>query len=111
LLLRVSLAGAILDGGPDCLQPAVAPLICVGLAAQSSLLCIGFMTPVVSVIACVFELVSLLIAAHADLRFVVLSSLNAAAIALLGPGAYSLDARLFGRRVIVFHSDGKPDRP
>ena len=111
LMLRVSLAAAILDGGPDCLKPALAPVICVALATQSLLLCIGFMTPVVSVISCVFELASLLFAAHADMRFIVLSSLNAAAIALLGPGAYSLDARLFGRRVIVFRSDGRPGRP
>ena len=69
------------------------------------------MTPVVSVIACVFDLLSLLVpVTHTDMRFIVLSSLNAAAIALLGPGAYSLDARLFGRRVIVFRSDGRPAR-
>jgi hypothetical protein len=111
LMLRVSLAAAILDGDPDCLKPAAGPPICVALAAQSLFLCIGFMTPVVSVIACLFELVSLLIGAHTDMRFTVLSSLNAAAIALLGPGAYSLDARLFGRRVIVFRSGGRPDRP
>jgi uncharacterized membrane protein YphA (DoxX/SURF4 family) len=110
-MLRVSLAAAILDGGPDCPKPALAPLIGVALAAQSLLLCIGFMTPVVAVIACVFELMTLLSAAHGDIRFIVLSSLTAAAIALLGPGAYSLDARLFGRRVIVFRSDGRPDRP
>jgi hypothetical protein len=110
LMLRVSLAAAILDGGPDCLKPAVAPPLCVVLAAQSLLLCIGFITPVVSVIACVFELASLVIAAQTDLRFIVLSSLNAAAIALLGPGAYSLDARLFGRRLIVFRSDGRSNR-
>ena len=109
--LRVSLAAAILDGGPDCLKPAVVSLICAALAVQSLLLCIGLMTPVVSVIACVFELASLVIAAQTDMRFIVLSSLNAAAIALLGPGAYSLDARLFGRRVIVFRSNGRPDRP
>jgi hypothetical protein len=28
------------------------------------------------------------------------------ALALLGPGAYSLDAQIFGRRVIVFSRDG-----
>ena len=72
---------------------------------------VGLMTPVVSVIACVFDLLSLLVpVTHTDMRFIVLSSLNAAAIALLGPGAYSLDARLFGRRVIVFRSDGRPAR-
>ncbi len=111
LVLRVSLAAAILDGDPDCLKPAVGPLICLALVAQGILLCIGLMTPVVSVIACLFEIASLLIAAHADIPFVVLSSLNAGAIALLGPGAYSLDARLFGRRVIVFRSGGRPGHP
>ncbi len=29
-----------------------------------------------------------------------LQALNAAALAILGAGAYSIDARLFGRRVI-----------
>jgi uncharacterized membrane protein YphA (DoxX/SURF4 family) len=111
LLLRVSMAAAILEGGSDCQNLAFGPLIWVAVAAQSLLLCIGLMTPVVSVIACVFDLLSLLVpAAHTDMRFIVLSSLNAAAIALLGPGAYSLDARLFGRRLIVFRSDGRPAR-
>jgi hypothetical protein len=111
LLLRISLAAAILEGGSDCQTLAFGPLIWVAVAAQSLLLCIGLMTPVVSAVACLFDLVSLLVpAVHADIRLVVLSSLNAAAIALLGPGAYSLDARLFGRRVIVFRSDGRPER-
>lgn len=103
-MLRVSLAAAILDGNPDCLRPSAGPLICLALLAQGILLCIGFATPITSVIACLFELVSPFLAAHADIRFAVLSGLNAGAIALLGPGAYSLDARLFGRRVIVFRS-------
>ena len=111
LLLRVSLAAAILEGGSDWQKPAFGPLLWVAVAAQSLLLCIGLMTPVVSVIACVFDLLSLLVpTAQTDMRFIVLSSLNAAAIALLGPGAYSLDARLFGRRVIVFRSEGRPER-
>jgi uncharacterized membrane protein YphA (DoxX/SURF4 family) len=109
-MLRISLAAAVLDGGPDSLKPTVPSLIFVALATQSVLLCLGFLTPVVSTVACVFELTSLFHAGHTDWRFTVLSSLNAAAIALLGPGAYSLDARLFGRRVIVFRRDGKPDR-
>jgi uncharacterized membrane protein YphA (DoxX/SURF4 family) len=110
LMLRVGLAAAILDGGPDCLKPAVAPLICAALVAQSLLLCIGFMTPIVSFIACLFELLSLLIVAHTDMRYALLSSLNAAAIALLGPGGYSVDAWLFGRRVIVFRTGREHNR-
>jgi hypothetical protein len=102
LILRVSLAAAILDSCFDVIKPAVLPLVCLALAVQSLLLCLGLLTPIVSVIACAFELAALFATGHTDVRFIALSSLNAAAIALLGPGAYSLDARLFGRREIVF---------
>jgi uncharacterized membrane protein YphA (DoxX/SURF4 family) len=104
LILRVSLAAAILDCCRD-----VIPLICLALAVQSLLLCLGMLTPIVSIIACAFELTTLFATAHTDVRFVALLSLNAVAIALLGPGAYSLDARLFGRREIVFPPSGKDE--
>lgn len=35
----------------------------------------------------------------------------AAATILLGPGAYSLDARLFGRREIIIPQHSRPPRP
>jgi uncharacterized membrane protein YphA (DoxX/SURF4 family) len=96
----MSLAAAILEGGSECLKPPVTLVMCL-LAMQSTLLCLGFLTPVVSIAACGFELTYLFTNGSADWRFIVLASLNAFAIALLGPGAYSIDARLFGRRVIV----------
>jgi hypothetical protein len=109
LILRISLAAAVLDSCFDVLKSAVIPLVCLALAAGSALLCLGFLTPVVSVVACAFEVAVLLLEGHADGRFVALSSLNAIAIALLGPGAYSVDARLFGRREIVFPPQEKQD--
>jgi len=102
LILRISLAAAILESCFDAVKPAVLPLVCLALAVLSLLLCLGLFTPVVSTIAGLFELTALFAVGHTDLRFIALSSLNAVAIALLGPGAYSLDARLFGRREIVF---------
>jgi len=84
--------------------------MCLALAAVSTLLCLGFLTPVMSVVACAFEMTALLLAGKADGRFIALSSLNAIVIALLGPGAYSVDARLFGRREVVFPPEGKHDR-
>jgi hypothetical protein len=102
LVLRIALAWAILDGCFDVSSLSTLPLICFALALQSLLLCLGLLTPVVSVIACAFEVAAGFVAGHADGRFVALSALNAAAISMLGPGAYSLDARLFGRREIVF---------
>jgi hypothetical protein len=110
LILRFSLAGAVLDSCFDVLKSSVFPWMCLALAAAGALLCLGFLTPVVSVVACAFEMTALLLAGQADGRFIALSSLNAIAIALLGPGAYSVDARLFGRREIVFPSEEKDDR-
>jgi hypothetical protein len=110
LILRISLAAAIVDTGSRCLNSSFAPVILLACAVQSLLLGLGLVTPIVSVAACVFELASLFNYGHADGRFIVLSSLNAVAITLLGPGVYSLDARLFGRREIVLSSDERPDR-
>jgi hypothetical protein len=107
LILRISVASAIFSGCFDVIKPAVLPLICLALAVQSLLLCLGLLTPIVSITACASELTALFVTGHADARFIALSSLNAAVIALLGPGAYSLDARLFGRREIVFPPSGK----
>jgi hypothetical protein len=110
LILRISLAAAIVDTGSRCLNSSLAPVILLASAVQTLLLGFGLLTPIVSVAAGVFELASLFASGHADGRFIVLSSLNAAAITLLGPGVYSLDARLFGRREIVLSSGGGPDR-
>lgn len=110
LILRIPLAAAIVDTGFRCINSTFAPVILLASAVQSLLLGLGLLTPIVSVAAGVFELASLLTSGHADGRFIALSTLNAAAITLLGPGAYSLDARLFGRREIVLPSGGRPDR-
>jgi uncharacterized membrane protein YphA (DoxX/SURF4 family) len=110
LMLRFSLAVAILDTGSGCLQSPLSLLFCIALAVLSVLLCIGVLTPIVSVLACLFEIVSFVLFAHTDGRYIILTSVNAAAIALLGPGAFSLDARLFGRRVISFSVGGPGTR-
>jgi len=107
LILRISLAAAILASRFDVIKPAVLPLVYFALAVQRLLLCLGLLTPIVSIMACGSELIVLFVTGNTDVRFIALSSLNAAAIALLGPGAYSLDARLFGRREIVFSPSGK----
>jgi hypothetical protein len=110
LILRISLAAAIVDTGSHCLNSSFVLVILLASAIQSVLLGLGLLTPIVSMAACVFELASLFSSGHADGWFIALSSLNAAAITFLGPGAYSLDARLFGRRKIVLPSGGSQDR-
>ena len=84
------------------LEFSAAAWVLVALVILSAgCLLLGFVTPVVSVL---IGLASVTFAVSSnsiqDLDIVVLST----AIALLGPGAYSVDARMFGRREIFIAS-------
>lgn len=113
LLLRATVGlTAVLQGG--CLlagraNSAPGPLA-FGLAATAggAALMAGFLTPAAGALvglAAIGELLSgspVSVARLIDSRLeVVFLVIMTAAVLLLGPGAYSLDARLFGRREIV----------
>jgi hypothetical protein len=109
LLLRVSVAAAFFVNVANRTGFSSIRLLLAGALLISISLAIGFLTPSLSVIACVSAVSNSLIGPHAGAIIDVFSILDAAALALLGPGAYSVDARLFGRRVIVVpqHTDRK----
>ena len=64
-------------------------------------LVLGFLTAVVSVIVCVAAIASLFFTDKPIDVVYVLGILTSAALFFLGPGAYSVDARLFGLSVTV----------
>jgi uncharacterized membrane protein YphA (DoxX/SURF4 family) len=85
------------------------------LIISAAALLIGFLTRLFSVlifIAALFTTVSLFAAPTDDLTGLNVSVIYVAVIAisifLSGPGAISLDARLFGRREIVIPDDSIP---
>jgi uncharacterized membrane protein YphA (DoxX/SURF4 family) len=63
-------------------------------------LLLGFLTPYCATLSCLVEMFLLVAAAVPGKFELAMSALTAAAAAVLGPGAYSLDARLFGRKLI-----------
>ncbi len=98
--MRVAAGGALLLHGAAGLWndfPSTLGVLHLFCAAMGMLLIVGLWTPIVGTVAAIAA------AMHAwsdpaDARTYVLLAALAAALALLGPGAWSVDARLFGWR-------------
>ena len=68
-------------------------------AGAAALLLVGLWTPVAGVLMAVAELYLAFSHSHDPWMHILLGALGAA-LAMLGPGAWSVDARLFGRKRI-----------
>ena len=71
----------------------------IGLISLGLLL--GFLTIILATIACLAAVANLWLAGQPIDVVYILRILTSAALFFLGPGAYSIDARLFGLRVTV----------
>lgn len=109
LILRVVVALQLLAAGASCFRPVMGALLIWLGQLMAVLLCMGIATPVLALLHAGMALYCLLqhwSAAPMLLALYGLLIANSLALMLLGPGAYSLDAQLFGRRLIVVR-DGK----
>jgi uncharacterized membrane protein YphA (DoxX/SURF4 family) len=101
----------LVQGGFYLGEPNPTPVTwCAGFAALAAgaLLAIGFLTPLASAIAGLVAIGIALSLIPAGTRTlfdaalpVILAATMLVATLLLGPGAFSVDARLFGRREII----------
>lgn len=118
MLLRVAAGGALIFHSAAALTAGVVPAsvalhsLCV---AAGFLLVVGLWTPITGALAAIGAAVHGFVS-PSDAGFYLLLAALAAALALLGPGAWSLDARIFGwKRVEIrnenAHGDKREPRP
>jgi uncharacterized membrane protein YphA (DoxX/SURF4 family) len=71
------------------------------LTLLSACLCAGVLTPILAILAMLFHVLAWSSLSNDGAGMTAIALLDALALALLGPGAYSIDAHRFGRRVVV----------
>jgi hypothetical protein len=81
----------------------------VALILLSLALLVGLFTPVVALFAAVIEAAMLGSSTSTGIAVMLQGPVLCVALALLGPGGYSLDARLFGSRVVVLHASDQAE--
>jgi putative oxidoreductase len=100
LLLRVSTVLALLL---NCYinRSEISGWIQLAAVLLALSLCIGFLTPIAASTALLFHVLVWFSIAGISSPALIVVALDALALALLGPGAYSIDGYRFGRRVVV----------
>ncbi|MFZ6760920.1 hypothetical protein ACO0K9_27255 [Undibacterium sp. Ji50W] len=100
LFLRLAMGLQMLVYSGCCEASRMPVWLATVILVWTGLICLAVVTPVLAVLWILFACV-LVFMGNLALIPAATSILSALALALLGPGAYSVDARLFGRRVIV----------
>jgi hypothetical protein len=108
ILLRISVAVAPHLDASGHFVAARPDWQLVVLAGCSAALVAGFLTPLFAGVVAVLSLTQL--GGPTDSLGPAVRAVTAVALALLGPGAYSLDARLFGPRTVVMTMHREPDK-
>ena len=80
---------------------STSPWTLSGLAIAALFLCLGLFTPYCSVFCILVQSYVLLRHESRDEFHLAVNITISLILALLGPGAYSIDARIFGRRLLI----------
>ena len=113
LLVRLvaGITAIVIGVGPLRSAPGLATaLFCAFCTGLGSLLIIGLWTPVIGTLLALNALWHAL-AYPGDRWYYVVVGILGAALALLGPGMWSIDARLFGWKRLEITDRNRPDPP
>jgi hypothetical protein len=101
-LLRVSVIGMLFDSTVQSSTTGnVSPWRVLALALTSLLLFFGAFTPIASVLSIILEAICWPVWGGLRSLEFSLQALVMVALFLLGPGAHSIDSKMFGRRLIL----------
>src|SRR5688572_789746 len=100
LLLRASVATSLLLDACHHRQALSFWIQVVAILAALAVSA-GFLTPISSLIAVVVHVVAWYMVGPVNVAIATIVSLDALALTLVGPGAYSVDSFRYGRRVVV----------
>jgi uncharacterized membrane protein YphA (DoxX/SURF4 family) len=104
LLLRFTIAGALLAQAWVCLPPGTDWIVAVYVLA-ACLLVAGLFTPMVAVATAALSAGTIMLCKEPAVSGLMIAIL--VALALLGAGSYSVDAKLYGRRRLVIRRAGE----
>jgi len=98
ILMRLAIAAALLTAvlGPESHNPAnTLTLLSLLISVAALFVVVGLYTPIVGTLVALLE-VSRAVSTSSDRSMYLLVAAVAAALAMLGPGLWSIDARMFG---------------
>src|ERR1700744_1333519 len=101
LILRISVTATMVLNGKAAWASITSLWILIAFLLSATSLVVGLLTPYGSTLCCILQFVILLKTGGNNGFPMALSILNGVVVALLGPGAYSVDARIFGRHLLV----------
>jgi uncharacterized membrane protein YphA (DoxX/SURF4 family) len=105
LLMRISLAAMLFENGFPYAGNIGPKWALAGFLVIAMALSLGFWTPIACGLSGLVEVAVFLMSRGPSPFYLLVLILNAGVLAVLGPGAYSLDGRMYGRRRLILPRD------
>jgi hypothetical protein len=99
LVLRMSVALTIVINTADSSAVGISRWVIVVFVLATISLCLGLLTPYFSLLSALLEIGILVYAGGNRFQWIT-SIVGCGILSVLGPGAYSIDSRIFGRRLL-----------
>lgn len=99
LILRTAVAAAIIVNAVAYSSLGISPWIIAGMVLCVVFLCLGVLTPYASAIVAIIQIWCFRRAGNDPFQFLT-AIVGSGIVSVLGPGAYSIDSRIFGRKLL-----------